>query len=643
MREAIRNFIRKERNWNKIGIIAAVAVMISGMVVSGLLYGKTDPSREPKPTLTVATSVGINLLRYDSSSIDSVAIDDASDSATIMFSRPRVVSRESTKAVVFSYAESQTDAVMKLVTEGGYSYDVSPSSSSSSTSTSPHASSAIPSWASAMLWFTVFSAMMSGVLWLVRRARMRKGMGVPTMGSRASIPTAQFTGIKSDHKNKQYLGFSSVRGEDTAVSEISEVKDMLLKPDEYAASGAKAPRGVLLYGPPGTGKTLLARALAVETNSTFYSVSGSSFIEMYAGVGAQRVRTLFNTARENAPSIIFIDEIDAIGGSRSAGDMNSEREQTLNQMLVEMDGFEDHGRVLVVAATNRPDMLDKALLRPGRFDRQISVDIPDMAGREDIIRFHALGKRLSNDVSIHWVAQQTSGFSGAQLASALNEAAVMSVRNGEEEITVDDVSEGIDRVLAGPQKTARKDYRKTLRTTAIHEGGHAIVAMSLSDADPVTKITILPRGRALGYTMMSSDDDKTNYTRDQMLAQLAYAMGGRAAEEIIAGESSTGAASDFEKATQIARDMVTKFGYGGPTGYATWNTEGKELSESTKSMIDSIVIKMLDSAMATARRAITVNRNVLEELIDQLVEHETLNGSALQSIIDSVQKVPQEQ
>lgn len=430
--------------------------------------------------------------------------------------------------------------------------------------------------------------------------------------------------------------FDSVKGEETAVAEMSEVKDMLIRPEKYAEAGAQMPKGILLYGEPGTGKTLLARALAGETNSSFYAANGAQFVEMFVGLGARRIRKLFKAARDNAPAIVFIDEIDAIGGTRGR-DSNSEREQTLNQLLVELDGFKQNGQVLVVAATNRIDFLDKALLRPGRFDRQIEVDMPDSVGREEILKVHAEGKKLAPDVDFTATAHQTIGMSGAQLANVVNEAALMAVRDGDETIHQSDLSEGIDRVLFGPRKDSRTDYRKDMLHTAYHEGGHAITAMALKDSDPVTKITILPRGRALGYTIIGSDDDETNYTRGQILARLAQMMGGRAAEEFKYGDPSTGAADDIRKAAQMARDYVSKYGFGGRIGY--WDEEHEHVSDATAARIDSEVEDLLQEALETARAAISANSPQLDRLAGLLVEKETVGADDIAGIRRDIAQV----
>ena len=356
--------------------------------------------------------------------------------------------------------------------------------------------------------------------------------------------------------------FADVAGCDEAIEELGEIKEFLQEPAKFQAVGAKIPKGVLLYGPPGTGKTLLARAVAGEAGVPFYSISGSDFVEMFVGVGASRVRDLFEQAKANAPAIVFIDEIDAVGRHRGAGlgGGHDEREQTLNQLLVEMDGFDVRGGVILIAATNRPDILDPALLRPGRFDRQISVEAPDLLGRHKILQVHARGKPVAQDVDLLAVARRTPGFSGADLANVLNEAALLTARQNKKLVDDDALDEAIDRVIAGPQKRTRLMSDKEKKITAYHEGGHALVAAALPGTDPVHKVTILPRGRALGYTMVLPDEDKYSTTRSEMLDKLAYMMGGRAAEELVFHDPTTGAANDIEKATALARAMVTQYG-----------------------------------------------------------------------------------
>ncbi|MEY3331497.1 MAG: hypothetical protein RL202_763, partial [Actinomycetota bacterium] len=367
---------------------------------------------------------------------------------------------------------------------------------------------------------------------------------------------------KLNEKEKPQTKFTDVAGAEEAIEELREIKDFLVDPAKYEKLGAKIPKGVLLYGPPGTGKTLLARAVAGEANVPFFSISGSDFVEMFVGVGAARVRDMFTQAKASAPAIVFVDEIDAVGRHRGAGmgGGHDEREQTLNQLLVEMDGFEANGSVIMIAATNRPDILDPALLRPGRFDRQISVDRPDLKGREAILQIHARNKPLAKDVDLLNLARRMPGFTGADLANVVNEAALLTARKNLDEITNEALGESIDRVMAGPQKVSRLMNEKERLITAYHEGGHALVAHALPNTDPVQKITIMPRGRALGYTMVLPDEDKYSKSRNQMLDELAYTLGGRAAEELIFHDPTTGAANDIEKATALSRAMVMEYG-----------------------------------------------------------------------------------
>ena len=356
--------------------------------------------------------------------------------------------------------------------------------------------------------------------------------------------------------------FSDVAGCEEAIEELGEIKEFLTDPAKFQAVGAKIPKGVLLYGPPGTGKTLLARAVAGEAGVPFYSISGSDFVEMFVGVGASRVRDLFEQAKENPPAIVFIDEIDAVGRHRGTGmgGGHDEREQTLNQLLVEMDGFDVRGGVILIAATNRPDVLDPALLRPGRFDRQIQVDAPDLNGRHQILKVHSRGKPIAQDIDLLSIARRTPGFTGADLANVLNEAALLTARGNEKLITDASLDEAIDRVIAGPQRRTRLMSEREKLITAYHEGGHALVAAALPGTDPVHKVTILPRGRALGYTMVLPDRDKYSQTRSEMLDNLAYMLGGMAAEALIFHDVTSGAGNDIEKATNLARAMVTQYG-----------------------------------------------------------------------------------
>ncbi|WP_269937794.1 ATP-dependent zinc metalloprotease FtsH [Arthrobacter sp. HY1533] len=453
-------------------------------------------------------------------------------------------------------------------------------------------------------------------------------------------------------KDHPQVTFSDVAGADEAVEELHEIKDFLQSPDKFTAVGAKIPKGVLLYGPPGTGKTLLARAVAGEAGVPFYSISGSDFVEMFVGVGASRVRDLFEQAKSNAPAIIFVDEIDAVGRHRGAGigGGNDEREQTLNQLLVEMDGFDVKTNVILIAATNRPDVLDPALLRPGRFDRQIPVEAPDRHGREQILKVHAKGKPMAPGVDLNAVAKKTPGYTGADLANVLNEAALLTARSNAQLIDDRALDESIDRVMAGPQKRTRVMKELERKITAYHEGGHALVAAAMHNTAPVTKITILPRGRALGYTMVVPEDDKYSITRNELLDQMAYAMGGRVAEEIVFHDPSTGASNDIEKATSTARAMVTQYGMSERIGAVKLGAAGgepflggsaghdRDYSESVAAVVDEEIRKLIDQAHDDAYEALIANRDVLDRLALELLERETLNQAEIAEIFKDLRK-----
>ena len=458
---------------------------------------------------------------------------------------------------------------------------------------------------------------------------------------------------KLNNKETPTNTFADVAGADEAVAELREIKDFLADPSKYQAIGAKIPKGVLLYGPPGTGKTLLARAVAGEAKVPFYSISGSEFVEMFVGVGASRVRDLFMQAKANAPAIVFVDEIDAVGRQRGAGlgGGNDEREQTLNQLLVEMDGFEANGSVILIAATNRPDVLDPALLRPGRFDRQIPVESPDLKGRAAILAVHAKNKPIAKDVDLSAYAKRTPGFTGADLANVLNEAALLAAREGSKVISNTDIDEAIDRVMAGPQKQSRLMTEEERRITAYHEGGHALVAFALPHTDPVHKVTIMPRGRALGYTMVLPDEDRYAVTRNQMLDQLAYTMGGRAAEELIFHDPTTGASNDIEKATNLARAMVTQYGMTETLGAIKLGIADsqpflgrdyghqRDYSENVAAIVDSEIRSMIENAHQEAFDILVANRETLDDLVNELLEKETLNKEEIEKVFKKVKKV----
>ncbi|WP_437440858.1 ATP-dependent zinc metalloprotease FtsH [Serinicoccus kebangsaanensis] len=481
-------------------------------------------------------------------------------------------------------------------------------------------------------------------LWLMTRMQ-GGGRGVAQFGkSKAKLAT----------KDMPKVTFADVAGSDEAVEELHEIKEFLSEPRKFLEVGAKIPKGVLLYGPPGTGKTLLARAVAGEAGVPFYSISGSDFVEMFVGVGASRVRDLFEQAKENAPAIIFVDEIDAVGRHRGAGlgGGHDEREQTLNQLLVEMDGFDVKTNVILIAATNRPDILDPALLRPGRFDRQIAVEAPDMLGRLHILQVHGKGKPLDDGVDLMAVARRTPGFSGADLANVLNEAALLAARKNQQVIIDGDLDEAIDRVMAGPQKRTRVMSAKEKKITAYHEGGHALVAAAMNHTDPVSKVTILPRGRALGYTMVLPSDDKYSTTRNELLDQLAYALGGRVAEELVFHDPTTGAANDIEKATGLARKMVTQFGMSERVGAVKLGSGGGEVflgrdmgherdySENLAGVVDQEVRRLIEAAHDEAWHALNDNRDILDALVLELLEKETLNAEAIAEVFQDIRKRP---
>lgn len=478
---------------------------------------------------------------------------------------------------------------------------------------------------------------------------MRSMSGSRMMGGFTQSRAKEFNQERPD------VTFADVAGEDEAVEELEEIREFLASPDKFHKVGARIPRGVLLYGPPGTGKTLLAKAVAGEANAPFFSISGSEFMELYVGVGASRVRELFERAKKNAPAIIFVDEIDAVGRHRGSGigGGNDEREQTLNQLLVEMDGFDERANIILIAATNRPDILDPALLRPGRFDRQIAVEAPDLKGREAILKVHAQGKPLTQQVDLRQIAKRTPGFTGADLANVLNEAALLTARSNMQFIDERAIDEAIDRVIAGPQKRTRvmNDHDKAV--TAYHEAGHALAAAALNYTDPVTKVTILPRGRALGYTMVMPTEDRFNKTRNQLLDDLVYGMGGRVAEEIVFRDPSTGPANDIQQATKTARAMVTDYGMSDRIGmvklgdadteaFGHGSGEGpRSFSDETAAIIDEEVCRLLDNAMREAWRILSENRAVLDTLASRLLEEETLDEAQLAEIFKDVVKAPE--
>lgn len=491
------------------------------------------------------------------------------------------------------------------------------------------------------LFFPVL--LLVGLFFLLRRAQSGPGSQAMNFGkSKARVQMEPQTQVT----------FGDVAGIDQAKLELNEVVDFLKNADRFTAVGAKIPKGVLLVGPPGTGKTLLARAVAGEAGVPFFSISGSEFVEMFVGVGASRVRDLFEQAKTNAPCIVFIDEIDAVGRQRGAGlgGGNDEREQTLNQLLTEMDGFEGNTGIIIIAATNRPDVLDAALLRPGRFDRQVVVDRPDYAGRLEILNVHARGKTLAKDVDLEKIARRTPGFTGADLSNLLNEAAILAARRNLTEISMDEVNDAIDRVLAGPEKKDRvmSEKRKTL--VAYHEAGHALVGALMPDYDPVQKISIIPRGRAGGLTWFTPSEERMDsglYSRSYLQNQMAVALGGRLAEEIIFGEEevTTGASNDLQQVARVARQMVTRYGMSDRLGpVALGRQQGnmflgrdiaaeRDFSEETAAAIDDEVRNLVDQAYRRAKAVLLNNRHVLDRLADMLIEKETVDAEELQDLL----------
>jgi cell division protease FtsH len=455
-------------------------------------------------------------------------------------------------------------------------------------------------------------------------------------------------------KDQPKVTFSDVAGADEAVEELHEIKEFLESPAKFQAIGAKIPKGVLLFGPPGTGKTLLARAVAGEAGVPFFSISGSDFVEMFVGVGASRVRDLFEQAKGSAPCIIFMDEIDAVGRHRGAGmgGGHDEREQTLNQLLVEMDGFDPRTGIILIAATNRPDILDPALLRPGRFDRQITVDRPDIEGRKKILSVHAADKPLTEDVDLEVLARRTPGFTGADLANLVNEAALITARHNGKQISMVELEDAIDRVIGGPERKSRVMSDEEKRVIAYHEGGHALVGHLLPDANPVHKVSIIARGRALGWTLSLPTEDRNIVTRKSMKAELAMALGGRVAEEVIFGEPSTGAANDIEKVSNMARAMVTQYGMSDELGpqqlgqtdsdsYLGRSSSTANYSAEVAAKIDSEVRKLVDEAHATATAIVTTHCDVLDNLANTLIEKETVDTTDLQAVWGHVPMWPE--
>ncbi|MFC4222553.1 ATP-dependent zinc metalloprotease FtsH [Lysinibacter cavernae] len=595
-------------------IIAPIVVLLGWSLISG------GGAKEIK------TQDGLEYLKQGK--VESAEIIDGEQRVNLVLSK---ADKEDGKEVYFYYVTPRGDAVVEAVNNAdpkkGFTDDVP----------QPNA------WLS-VLGFILPLLLIGLFFWWMLSSMQGGGNKVMQFGkSKAKLVS----------KETPQVTFADVAGADEAIEELHEIKEFLQEPARFLAVGARIPKGVLLYGPPGTGKTLLARAVAGEAGVPFYSISGSDFVEMFVGVGASRVRDLFEQAKQNSPAIIFVDEIDAVGQRRGQGmgGGHDEREQTLNQLLVEMDGFDVKTNVILIAATNRPDMLDPALLRPGRFDRQIGVDAPDMIGRRQILEVHSKGKPLAENVDLDVVARKTPGFTGADLANVLNEAALLTARSNAQLIDNRALDEAIDRVIAGPQRRTRLMKDKEKLVTAYHEGGHALVAASMNNTDPVTKVTILPRGRALGYTMVIPLEDKYSVSRNELLDQIAYAMGGRVAEEIVFHDPTTGASNDIEKATGTARKMVTEYGMTAELGPVMLGTatggaylgdfgQSRDYSEGLAEKVDHEIRAIIENAHNEAWQVLNENRHVLDRLARELLEKETLDHNQLAEIFKDVKRLP---
>jgi cell division protease FtsH len=590
--------------------IAAVLVVLVAFVAFRMLDHGTSPK---------ALSLGTYLGRVDSGQVATATIHDKDHDVTGKL-------RDGTEYRV-DFPQAYTDTLTKQLV----AHDVRQLHTD-------HQSES--TWLSLLFSLLPFALLAVVLLWVLGQVQ---GGGSRIMGfgkSRAKMVS----------KDQPKVTFADVAGLDEAVEELEEIKEFLASPAKFQQMGAKIPKGVLLYGPPGTGKTLLAKAVAGEAGVPFFSISGSDFVEMFVGVGASRVRDLFEQAKTAAPAIVFVDEIDAVGRHRGAGlgGGHDEREQTLNQLLVEMDGFDQKQGVILLASTNRPDILDPALLRPGRFDRQIVVDRPDLEGRKAILAVHAREKPLAPGVDLDVIARRTPGFTGADLANLMNEAALLTARHNLPLIGLPQLEEAIDRVMAGPERKSRLISDREKRVIAFHEGGHALVAHALPNTDPVHKVSIIPRGRALGYTLTLPTEDKFLVTRSELVDELAMLLGGRTAEELIFAEPTTGAQNDIDRATTIARQMVTEFGmsdslgpmrFGHPQGEVFLGrdfTSTPDYSDTVASSIDAEVRRLIDAAHEVAREVLTENRDVLDRLARELIERETLEAERVQTIFAQV-------
>ena len=607
----------KQRSIIRQLIFYGIAILLVVLAVSALSTRGTETKAYDDVIKAIENAAGEDQSQW----IDTIRLD-AKNRLVITFqdkNKASITYKFDEKTLNFFY-KNQSEKIEKLVIAGHVkSYDLTPATE-------------VPAWLSFLPMILIVIFMI--VVWVISANQMNKGGGKFNSFGRAKV--------KTPAKDGQKVLFRDVAGADEEKEELVEVVEFLKDPQKFTKLGARIPHGVLLVGPPGTGKTLLAKAVAGEAGVPFYSISGSDFVEMYVGVGASRVRDLFDTARKSPAAIIFIDEIDAVGRHRGAGlgGGHDEREQTLNQLLVEMDGFGSHDGIIVMAATNRPDILDPALLRPGRFDRQVTVNYPDIKGREEILKVHARNKPLEAGVDFHKIAQSTVGFTGADLANLLNEAALHAAKKGKALIGMEDIEESYMKVLLGPQKKSRVRTEKDNRLTAYHEAGHAVVTYYCKHSDPVKHITIIPAGNAGGVTIRVPLEDQMVSTKGEMIDDIRISLGGRIAEELILDDISTGASSDIQKATQVARNMVTRYGMSdrmGPILYGSEHTSdevflgrdfssGKDYSEETAAAIDEEVRSIVETAYADAKKMLADHIDKLHFVAQYLLKHESMDG-----------------
>ena len=603
---------KKKKNHKRANSISRLA---AGWMVFQTFFLATPLLAQQKPEDTLSYSEFLEKLQQDQ--VTKVEIDETTNKASVVLKGSQDTPEE---VVLF---DQNQDLIPKIRAKN-VDFTIAKSIDRSTT-------------VGVLLNLSIFVVLLSGLIMILRRSANASGQALSFGRSKAKFQMEAKTGIQ----------FDDVAGIEEAKEELQEVVTFLKEPERFTAIGAKIPRGVLLVGPPGTGKTLLAKAIAGEAQVPFFSISGSEFVEMFVGVGASRVRDLFKKAKENAPCIVFIDEIDAVGRQRGAGigGGNDEREQTLNQLLTEMDGFEGNSGVIVIAATNRPDVLDQALLRPGRFDRQVIVDYPDIQGRLGILEVHARGKKIAPDVSLEAIARRTPGFSGADLANLLNEAAILTARRHKLAVTMLEVNDAVDRIVAGMEGVPLVDS-KAKRLTAYHEVGHAIVATMLSSHDPVEKVTIIPRGGAGGLTWFTPDEEMGLETKAKILAKITSALGGRAAEEVVFGkdEVTQGAGQDIQVLTSLARKMVTKFGMSDlgvlalegqeqPVFLGNDSSSRNEYSEEVASQIDIRIRNIAFDCFNKAKNIISENRLAIDRIVDILVEKETIDGKEFRQLL----------